>query len=327
MANLEHIERLKRNIEEWNTWRQDHPGIQPDLSHAHLIYTHLSETKLSCTHLSYADLSYANLSGANLSHAQLSHANLSYANLSYANLSHTNLSYANLSGTNLSNTNFNQAYFLQTVFAWVDLSLVKGLEAARYNGPSIVHINSITLPHDEPTRNHFLRGVGFNETQIEYLPSLLTPRPIQYHSLFISYASRDKAIAQRLHTDLRKKDVPCWFALHDLQPGNYFRERIDQAIQNQDKLLLLLSEHSVQSGWVRYEVETAIEKENQQRCEVLFPVRLDNTVMQTTQTWAAQLRSSRHIGDFTNWQDNVAYQQALSRLLRDLKVVQPVTIM
>lgn len=34
----------------------------------------------------------------------------------------------------------------------------------------------------------FLRGVGFTETQIEYLPSLLTPRSIQYSSLFISYA-------------------------------------------------------------------------------------------------------------------------------------------
>jgi hypothetical protein len=34
-------------------------------------------------------------------------------------------------------------------------------------------------------------GVGFTETQIEYLPSLLTPQPIQYQSLFISYASQE----------------------------------------------------------------------------------------------------------------------------------------
>ncbi len=125
-------------------------------------------------------------------------------------------------------------------------------------------------------------GVGFTATQIEYLPSLLTSRPIEYSSLFISYASQDEAAARRLHMDLRRKDVPCWFAPHDLQPGNYFRECIDQAIHSQDKLLLLLSSHSVKSGWVRYEVELALARENQQQREVLYPIRLDDAILHST---------------------------------------------
>lgn len=47
---------------------------------------------------------------------------------------------------------------------------------------------------------------------------------------------------------------------------------------------------------------------------------LDETVMHTSKDWAMRLRESRHIGDFTNWQDEQAYQEVFSRLLRDLKV-------
>jgi len=52
---------------------------------------------------------------------------------------------------------------------------------------------------------------------------------------------------------------------------------------------------------------------------VLFPVRLDDTVMQTSEAWAADIRRMRHITDFTDWKDYNAYQKAFGRLLRDLK--------
>jgi len=113
--------------------------------------------------------------------------------------------------------------------------------------------------------------------------------------------------------------IPCWFALHDLQPGNYFRERIDQAIHTQEKLLLLLSEHSVSSGWVRYEVELTLARENRQQRESLYPVRLDDAIFSCTASWAASLQATRHIGDFTGWQEEQRYQEAFALLLRHLK--------
>ena len=112
----------------------------------------------------------------------------------------------------------------------------------------------------------------------------------------------------------------CWFALHNLRPGTYYHRGIEEAIHLQEKLLLLLSEHAIQSGWVETEVLAALDKEQRQGCEMLFPVRLDETVMQTLQAWAAQLRRSRHIGDFTAWQDETIYQQRFAELLRHLKV-------
>jgi hypothetical protein len=70
---------------------------------------------------------------------------------------------------------------------------------------------------------------------------------------------------------------------------------------------------------VEKEVETAFEEEAKRNQTVLFPVRLDAIVMEANQAWAADIRRTRHIGDFSRWKDHDAYQQAFERLLRDLK--------
>jgi hypothetical protein len=141
----------------------------------------------------------------------------------------------------------------------------------------------------------------------------------EYYSCFISYSSKDEAFAQRLHTDLQQKGVRCWFAPEDMKIGDKIRPRIDESIRIHDKLLLVLSKNSINSTWVEKEVETAFEEENKRKQTVLFPVRLDKAVMDTDQAWAADIRRTRHIGDFSWWKDHDAYQQAFERLLRDLK--------
>jgi len=140
-----------------------------------------------------------------------------------------------------------------------------------------------------------------------------------YYTCFISHAPEDLAFAEKLHTDLLNHDVPCWFAPEDMRIGDKKRQRVEQAIQAYDKLLLVLSHKAVTSDWVEYEVETAFDKESTQQSLVLFPIRLDKAVMESTTGWAAYIRRTRHIGDFTHWTQPDAYQKALSRLLRDLK--------
>ena len=98
----------------------------------------------------------------------------------------------------------------------------------------------------------------------------------------------------------------CWFAPEDLKIGDKFRDQIDSAIRIHDKLLLVQSEQSVQSEWVASEVERAFEREQHHRDHlVLFPVRLDDAVMQTSQSWAAEIRRRRHIGLITGSSANV----------------------
>jgi hypothetical protein len=52
---------------------------------------------------------------------------------------------------------------------------------------------------------------------------------------------------------------------------------------------------------------------------VLFPIRLDDEIRDTSRAWADNIRITRHIGDFTQWKDHDAYQEAFQRLLRDLR--------
>ena len=101
--------------------------------------------------------------------------------------------------------------------------------------------------------------------------------------------------------------------------GEKFRVRIDESIRLYDKLLLVLSENSVSSEWVEKEVETAFEKEGEQGKIVLFPVRLDDAVFETRTGWAADVKRSRHVGDFREWKNHDSYRKAFERLMRDLK--------
>ena len=114
----------------------------------------------------------------------------------------------------------------------------------------------------------------------------------------------------------------CWFAPEDLKIGARIRVGIDQAIRVHEKLLLILSEHSVASDWVEQEVETAMEQERQRKETVLFPLRVDSSVMKEETGWAAHIKRTRNIGDFSQWEQHSAYQRGFERLLRDLKMEQ-----
>jgi hypothetical protein len=349
MDNLEYLQILWRDVAAWNAWREQHEDLRPDLSrtnlsNANLRRAYLSDANLSDANLRRADLSDANFSGAHLSRADLSDANLSGAHLSaailsHADLSHADLSDADLSGAHLSRANLRRAYLSDanlsdanltgadvsevslwgTVFGNTTLTAVRGLETCHHSGPST--LDHRTLAKSGPLPLAFLRGCGLPDALIDYFPSLLN-EPFQFYSCFISYTSKDHAFAERLYADLQNKGVRCWFAPEDMKIGDRLRPRIDETIRLYDKLLLVLSRTSVASQWVEQEVETALARERQQGTTILFPVRIDNTVMTLETGWPALIRNTRNIGDFRRWKTHDVYQKAFDRLLRDLKAAE-----
>jgi hypothetical protein len=300
MANPEQLAILKRGVTQWNAWRQEHPDVTADLTKADL-------TK--------AELIRVNLSGANLNEANLLGAILVDANLREADLNKANLGRANLCMANLSGANFADALFSETVFGETNLMSARGLESCTHLGPST--LDHRTLARSGPLPLAFLRGVCLPDRLIDYLPSLLGDA-IEFYACFISYSASDQAFADRLHADLQNNGVRCWFAPHDLPIGAETRTAIDEAIRLHDKVLLILSQHSVASAWVQKEVETAFEKERQTGKLVLFPIRLDDTVMTTPVAWAADIRRMRNIGDMRRWKRHDTYQRSFQRVLRDL---------
>jgi hypothetical protein len=332
MANQEHLAILKQGVAAWNKWRAEHPDVRPDLSRARLREANLgranlrqanlgranlSEADLSRANFKRADLSGAKLGGANLGGALLFLADLRGANLIRADLRGANLLLANLTGANLSAADVSKARFAFTTLVNNDLSGTKGLDTADHWAPSTIGIDTIQLSGGK-IPEVFLRGAGVPDNWIEYIGSLVG-QPIQFYSCFISYSTKDQEFADRVYADLQAKGVRCWFAPDDLKIGDRFRLRIDESIRVYDKLMVILSANSIYSEWVEKEVETAFEKERKQKTTVLFPIRLDDEVMKTDQAWAADIRRTRHIGDFTRWKDHDSYQKAFDRLLRALK--------
>jgi uncharacterized protein YjbI with pentapeptide repeats len=345
VANEEHVKILKQGVEAWNAWRDANRGLRPDLSHANLRFVNLGNADLRRADLTAANLANADLRRADLTDADLTDADLTRAHLTKAKLPHdmitSNLTAANLSGANLTGAqlyrailieanlsgailhfadlrvanlrgaNLTHAVLFETSFAGVDLRGVTGLETCKHLGQST--IDHRTLQKSGPLPLAFLRGVGLPDKFIE-----LSNQAIQHYSCFISYSTKDQEFAERLHGDLQNKGVRCWFAPHDLRIGANTLDAIDKAIKLRDSLLLILSENSIKSDWVKDEVQKAFAEERDRKQPVLFPIRLDEAVMKTEEAWARKLRDQRHIGDFRQWKDHDAYQASFQRMLRDL---------
>jgi uncharacterized protein YjbI with pentapeptide repeats len=289
------------------------------LSDADLSGTFFSRADLRGADLIQANLYGANLRGADLRGAYLISADLSKANLCEAYLSEVHFNGANLCQANLSGADVSRALCIGTVFTSVDRSDVRGIDSIQHLGPSIVGIDTLFRSRGR-VPEAFLRGCGVPDQLINYLPSIIgSTDPIQFYSCFISYSSKDHDFVERLHADLLAKGVRCWFDNKDLKIGDKIRDRISEAIRVHDKLMLVLSEQSIDSDWVEGEVEAALERERTEKRAVLFPIRLDDAVVDTSKAWASHIRQTRHIGDFQGWQTPGSYQAAFARLLRDLK--------
>lgn len=143
---------------------------------------------------------------------------------------------------------------------------------------------------------------------------------------FISYSQKDELFARKLFTGLQQKQIPAWFAPHNMKGGQKISDQLTAAIRESDKILLILSEHSMSSNWVQSELRWAREIEREQGRQKLFPLRM--VEMEIIQKWrcfdadvgkdmAVELREF-YIPDFTGWEQDELFNVAFARLVRDL---------
>ena len=227
-------------MDKWNAWRRPRgrASLDADLSSADLIganliganlhHADLSGADLRNASLCDADLITANLIGAKLGHADLSGASLRLAELNDADLSGAELHFATLTGADLSGADLSGASLLETIFGYVDLSAVIGLEVCKHLGPSIIDFRTLEKSKSLPLP--FLRGVGLPDTLINYYLPAVRNQTIQYYSCFISYAAEDEDFAKRIHADLQSMGVRCWFAPHDMPIGGKILDQINVGI-------------------------------------------------------------------------------------------------
>ncbi|MEG5206509.1 TIR domain-containing protein [Microcoleus sp. AT13-A6] len=76
--------------------------------------------------------------------------------------------------------------------------------------------------------------------------------------VFISYSERDRETMEKIRNSLRRESLTVWTNTTDIQTGEDFQSAIDRGIEQTDNLVYLLSPDSVESEYVRKELEYAV---------------------------------------------------------------------
>jgi uncharacterized protein YjbI with pentapeptide repeats len=317
LVNQYYLSLLQEGSDSWNQWRGQSPEIHPDLTGARLSGIDLRGVNLSETNLTQALLNGASLQGALFWRATLRESDLHGADLRQAHFYQADLRQANLSGSNLDQTNFREALLNGTNLANIDLSSVKGLETVRHEGRSYLDIHTLYRSQGQ-IPEEFLRGIGAPEHFILYTNTMLQA-PVQYLSCFISSSQRDSAFVSRLYADLQQQGIRCWSVFHDLNNEYDDIKEIKETIQMHDTWLLVLSEYTLISEWVKQEIYLTMNMEQQQKRTILFPLCLNQDFLDLTPSSIISLLQNRQTHNFIGWQDDTTYQQAFTALLQDLK--------
>jgi uncharacterized protein YjbI with pentapeptide repeats len=358
MANEEQLSILKQGVDVWNKWREENPDVGIDLRDANLKEANLGEANLGRAQLWRVDFSHANLRHANLWQADLRQASLSAVNLREANLDETNLYKADFRGADLQGASFIGAKLWEVYlgdaivagskwshatigisnFGRLDLSEAIGLEDVVHDGPCTIGIDTLILSKGKISEV-FLRGCGLSDADVEYgklsnpdlsneeinkilyrIYDLRANQAIQVSPLFISYSHGDSTFVDRLERNLNKKGIRFWRDIHDMKAGR-IETQIDRAITQNRTVLLVLSEHSLNSDWVEHEVRTARLLEKDMGRDALCPVALDDSWKDSR--WPKRVMeqiTEYNILDFSAWEDDVKFEGMFRKLIDGLEL-------
>ena len=106
--------------------------------------------------------------------------------------------------------------------------------------------------------------------------------------IFVSYASADRDAAFRIVGFLEGQGIHCWVAPRDVAPGVEYGHAIINAIEHCKALVLVLSDQSNDSQFVRKEVERAVSK-----TKVVLPVRIREVTPSGSLEWRWRLWAGR----------------------------------
>lgn len=97
------------------------------------------------------------------------------------------------------------------------------------------------------------------------------PKTTQY-DLFISYNHRDRAVVQGLAERLRRKGIRLWYDRWEMKPGDVLRDRIGEGIAGAKHFMVLISKSSLNSKWVKYELNSGMIEEIESGATKVIPV-------------------------------------------------------
>lgn len=127
-------------------------------------------------------------------------------------------------------------------------------------------------------------------------------------TVFLSHTHHDKDFARRLTVDLRKNGHIVWIDEAEIEIGDSLVEKIRDGIDRVDYIAAVISERSINSEWVKKELDLATNREIAEKRVVVLPLLLDDV----------QLPGFLQGKLFADFRDEAIYGASLSLLLRKL---------
>jgi hypothetical protein len=78
------------------------------------------------------------------------------------------------------------------------------------------------------------------------------------HDVFLSYAGSDKPWVSQFVTELKKTGVDPWYDDAELEPGDRWMDKIQEALRESKTLIVILSKKNTGSPWTFFEIGAAI---------------------------------------------------------------------
>ena len=89
--------------------------------------------------------------------------------------------------------------------------------------------------------------------------------------IFLSYSRRDSSTVQTLTAALAEKGLSVWIDRSGIEEGDAYDTQIEDAIAQTRVVIVVWSQHSVKSHWVRAEAAYALSNHK------LLPIAIDKT--------------------------------------------------
>jgi hypothetical protein len=93
---------------------------------------------------------------------------------------------------------------------------------------------------------------------------------------FLSHSSKDKPFIRQLATDLTTNGITVWLDEQMIKVEESIVEKVGQGLADSDYFLIALSDNSVNSQWVKKELNQALLKEIAERKVKVLPIKLSD---------------------------------------------------
>jgi predicted peroxiredoxin len=130
---------------------------------------------------------------------------------------------------------------------------------------------------------------------------------------FISHSAKDKPFVRKLAADLVANGVKVWLDEQRILVGDSIPEKIAQGLAESDIFLIVVSQNSVASSWVKKELSNALVHEIERRKVTVMPIKIDD----------AQVPDSINDKAYADFRGS--YDEGLNRLLQSIKAREVVT--